>query len=133
MTDILAHLTTSSSPKPQAEKGKEKNQGDTMITINENISLTKNQHQALRIVCDIYKQSFSDYIQEALVQAMRSDIEDGTLSITLLERLDDSPPERKNEKNKTDERDNGIVQNSDPILEELTRLNQSIPNLKLPS
>jgi hypothetical protein len=61
---------------------------DEVITINETISLTKNQHQALKIVCDIYQQSFSEYIQEALVQTMRSDIDDGNLSIVLLERLD---------------------------------------------
>ena len=59
-----------------------------MITINENVTLTKNQHQALKIVCDIYEQSFSEYIQEALVQTMKSDIKDGNLSINLLERLD---------------------------------------------
>lgn len=62
-----------------------------MITINENVRLTKNQHQALKIVCDIYQQSFSEYIQEALIQTMKSDIEDGNLFINLLERLDDGP------------------------------------------
>ena len=98
--DSLAPATTASSLSPKAGNGKDNNSDDTMITINENVTLTKNQHQALKIVCDIYQQSFSEYIQEALVQTMKSDIEDGNLSINLLERLDDDPTgERYKERN----------------------------------
>ena len=100
--------------------------------INETISLTNNQHQALKIVCDIYQQSFSEYIQEALVQTMKSDIEDGNLSIALLERLGDSPGGRENEKSRSDEGNKERVPNIDSmsILEELNRLNQSISKPK---
>ena len=72
----IAHPEAVLSPKPRITHGKNR-LTDGLVTINENISLTKDQHQALKIVCDIYQQSFSEYIQEALVQTMRSDIEDG--------------------------------------------------------
>ena len=93
-----------------------------MITINENVTLTKNQHQALKIVCDIYQQSFSEYIQEALVQTMKSNIKDGNLSINLLERLDD---DLTGESAKSETNEGRIESDSSmSILEELTRLNQ---------
>ena len=93
---------------------------DKVVTIR----LTKDQHQAVKIICDVYQQPVSEYIEDALVQTMKADIEDGNLSIALLERLDESPQEGKNEKSKID---NKRVQNSDPILDELIRLNQRTP------
>jgi hypothetical protein len=110
-----------STLSPKAADGKENNSNDTMITINENVTLTKNQHQALKIVCDIYQQSFSEYMQEALVQTMKSDIKNGNLSINLLERLDDDPT-GESTKSKTNE---GRIETdgSMSIFEELTRLN----------
>ena len=118
---VLAPATTGSSLSPKAGNGKDNNSDDTMITINENVTLTKNQHQALKIVCDIYQQSFSEYIQEALVQTMKSDIKDGNLSINLLDWLDDSPTEEST-KSETSE---GRIETDGPmsIFEELTRLN----------
>ena len=67
-----------------------KNKGsvrDGIITINEKINLTKQQHQVLKIICDIYKTSFSEYMQQALVEAMRFDIEEGNFSDALLEKI----------------------------------------------
>jgi hypothetical protein len=50
-------------------------------------------------LCDIYQMSFSEYMQQALVEAMRFDIEDGNFSDALLEKIgvedskkDNSPP-----------------------------------------
>ena len=51
------------------------------------------------MICDTYQMSFSEYMQQALVEAMRFDIEEGNLSDALLEKIgsedskkDNSPP-----------------------------------------
>jgi hypothetical protein len=41
----------------------------------------------LKIICDTYETSFSEYMQQALVEAMRFDIEEGNFSDTLLEKI----------------------------------------------
>jgi hypothetical protein len=41
----------------------------------------------LKIICDTYETSFSEYLQQALVEAMRFDIEEGNFSDTLLEKI----------------------------------------------
>ena len=110
----------------------DKNLDHAMITINENVRLTKDQHQALKIVCDIYQQSFSEYIQEALVRTMKSDIEDGNLTIALMERLEDGPGGEETEKSlKDDKKSTGKGIDSMSVLDELTRLNQ-ISKPKMP-
>jgi len=128
----LDRLSMSSASSPQPHKignGKNKNSEEDIITITESVNLTKNQHQALKIVCDIYQQSFSEYMQEALVQTMKSDIKDGNLSINLLERLDDDPTD---ESTKSETNEGRIETDSSmSILEELTRLNQ-LSKLKIP-
>src|SRR5438552_17016018 len=60
---------------------------DVIITINEKVNLTKQQHQVLKIICDTYETSFSEYMHQALVEAMRFDIEEGNFSDTLLEKI----------------------------------------------
>src|SRR5436305_1464204 len=60
---------------------------DDVITINEKVNLTKKQHQVLKVICDTYETSFSEYMQQALVEAMRFDIEEGNFSDTLLEKI----------------------------------------------
>ena len=60
---------------------------DDVITINEKLNLTRQQHQVLKIICDTYQMSFSEYIQQALVEAMRFDIEEGSFSDALLEKI----------------------------------------------
>ena len=96
---------------------------ESLVTITENVSLTQDQHQALKIVCDIYQQSFSEYIHEALVQTMRSDIEDGNLSVAMLDRLDEGSGEGEGEKSTTREK-NVDIHEPASFLDELTRLNQ---------
>jgi hypothetical protein len=58
-----------------------------IVTINEKVNLTKKQHQVLKIICDTYETSFSEYMQQALVEAMRFDIEEGNFSDALLEKI----------------------------------------------
>jgi hypothetical protein len=41
----------------------------------------------LKIICDTYETSFSEYMQQALVEAMRFDIEEGNFSDALLEKI----------------------------------------------
>jgi hypothetical protein len=60
---------------------------DDVITINEKVNLTKQQYQVLKIICDTYETSFSEYMQQALVEAMRFDIEEGNFSDALLEKI----------------------------------------------
>jgi hypothetical protein len=118
--DKLSNSSASSSQPHKIGNGKNKNSEEDIITITERVNLTKNQHQALKIVCDIYQQSFSEYIHQALVQTMKSDIEDGNLSISLLERLDDDPREGETDDKKGTEK--GI--DSMSYLDELTALNK---------
>jgi hypothetical protein len=60
---------------------------DDVIAVNEKVNLTKRQHQVLKIICDTYQTSLSEYMQQALVEAMRSDIEEGKLCDALLEKI----------------------------------------------
>jgi hypothetical protein len=60
---------------------------DDVITINEKVDLRKQQHQVLKILCDTYEISVSEYMQQALVEAMRFDIEEGNFSEALLEKI----------------------------------------------
>jgi hypothetical protein len=60
---------------------------DDVITINEKVNLTKQQHHVLKIICDTYEISLSEYMQQALVEAMRFDIEEGNFSDALLEKI----------------------------------------------
>ena len=60
---------------------------DDIITINEKVNLTKQQFQVLKIICGTYETSFSEYMQQAIVEAMRFDIEEGNFSDTLLEKI----------------------------------------------
>lgn len=52
---------------------------DDVITINEKVDLRKQQHQVLKILCDTYEISVSEYMQQALVE--------GNFSEALLEKI----------------------------------------------
>lgn len=66
------------------------------VTITEKISLTKGQYEVLNIICNTYEESFSQYLQEALVEAMRFDIEESNFSDVLLQKIMDKKEEEKN-------------------------------------
>lgn len=57
------------------------------VTIAEKVGLTKNQYEVLNIICNTYEESVSQYMQEALIEAMRFDIEEGNFSDVLLEKI----------------------------------------------
>ena len=60
---------------------------DDVVTINEKVNLTKNQYEVLNMICKTYRISVSEYMQQALVEAMRFDIEEGNFCDALLEKL----------------------------------------------
>jgi hypothetical protein len=57
--------------------------------------MTKGQYEVLNIICNTYEESFSQYLQEALVEAMRFDIEEGNFSEVLLQKIIDKKEEEK--------------------------------------
>ena len=64
------------------------NKKDDSITITEKIKLKKDQYEVLKIICDTYQTSFPEYIQEAIIEAMKFDVEEGNFCDTLLEKID---------------------------------------------
>src|SRR5919197_477241 len=92
--------TSLPSSKPTQAHNKNKSAVEDTIVINEKIDLTKNQYEVLNIICKSYDTSISEYMQEALVRSMQSDIEDGNLCDVLLNRLDgDDDKEMKQNNN----------------------------------
>ena len=87
MSSSSAATSTSSTKSINAYDKNEDTFRDIVITINEKVSLTKQQYQVLRIICDTYETSISEYMQQALVEAMRFDIEEGNFSDALLEKI----------------------------------------------
>jgi len=80
-------MNNSSSLKSIHNDNKNKDTADSHITINEKVNLTKQQHHVLKIICDTYEIPLSEYMQQALVEAMRFDIEEGNFSDALLEKI----------------------------------------------
>ena len=58
-----------------------------LVTISERVNLTKEQNEVLQMICNSYEMTVSEYMQQALVEAMRFDIEEGNFSDILLEKL----------------------------------------------
>jgi hypothetical protein len=58
-----------------------------LVTINEKVNLTKEQNEVLQMICNSYEMTISEYMQQALVEALRFDIEEGNFSDVLLEKL----------------------------------------------
>jgi hypothetical protein len=52
--------STSSSPTSVPPK----------VTINEKVNLTKEQNEVLQMICNSYEMTISEYMQQALVEAM---------------------------------------------------------------
>jgi len=77
-------MNTSSSSKVNETLSKDP--GD-LVTINKKVSLTKQQNHVLKMICDTYEMSISKYMEQALVEAMRFDIEEGNFSDALLEKI----------------------------------------------
>jgi anti-sigma28 factor (negative regulator of flagellin synthesis) len=86
MSSSFSTVPPSSSSKSD-HVNKNKDTINDAVTINEKVILTKQQHQVLKIICDTYEISLSEYMQQALVEAMRFDIEEGNFSDALLEKI----------------------------------------------
>jgi hypothetical protein len=73
--------------------------GDDNVTLNEKVDLTKKQYEVLKIVCDTYQKSIPEYMQEALIEVMRSDIEEGNFCDALLDKLDGDDDDKEKRMN----------------------------------
>jgi hypothetical protein len=51
------------------------------------------------MICNSYEITVSEYMQEALIEAMRFDIEEGNFSDALLEKITDKKKEGTNKEN----------------------------------
>lgn len=49
----------------------------------------------MNIICNTYEEPLSQSLQEALIEAMRFDIEEGNFSDILLDKLDEEDKEKK--------------------------------------
>lgn len=90
----------SSSPStqlPRVTRHLNESENDVVnIKLSEKIRITRKQCEVLKIVCDTYQKSIPEYIQEALIEVMRSDIEEGNFCDALLDKLggDDQKEEK---------------------------------------
>jgi hypothetical protein len=66
----------------------ETNTQDSHVTINEQIVLTRDQYELLKIISNTSNKSVSEYIQKALIETMKSEIEFGDFCDMLLDKLD---------------------------------------------
>ena len=84
-------MISSSSPSTQLPRVTHHHNGSeddvVDITLSEKIRVTRKQYEVLKIVCDTYQKSISEYMQEALVEVMRTDIEEGNFCEALLDKL----------------------------------------------
>jgi hypothetical protein len=69
-----------------------------LVTINEKVNLTKEQNEVLQMICNSYEMTVSEYMQQALVEAMRFDIEEGNFSDVLLDKLGNRNEDNGNKK-----------------------------------
>jgi hypothetical protein len=93
----MNNITKTLSSKPNSEiSHNNSNKEYDFITITEKIKLKKNQYEVLKIICDPYHSSLSEYIQEAIIEAMRFDIEEGNFSDALLEKIGSEDSKKDN-------------------------------------
>jgi hypothetical protein len=102
MNNSTSALTSKESEIPHNQSNKQED--DDFITITENIKLKREQYEVLKIICDTYRFSLSHYIQEVLIEAMKSDVEEGNFCDVLLKKImnkDDGTCNRENNNNNT--------------------------------
>jgi hypothetical protein len=91
----LSYATQSKVDNSNGDSNKE----NGIITLTEKIKLKKDQYEVLKMICDTYQTSFSQYIGEAIIEAMRFDVEEGNLCDTLLEKIDHNDKSDNNNNN----------------------------------
>jgi hypothetical protein len=84
---LPSYSAATSSSKLANIQNKNKYSVEDFIIINEKVNLTKQQHEVLKTICDTYQMSFSEYMQQALIEAMMFDIGEGNFSDALLEKI----------------------------------------------
>ena len=101
---------TSTTPSKPSNNGNKEND---IITLTEKIKMKQDQYEVLKIICNTYQASFSQYIQEAIIDAMMFDIEEGNFCDAMLEKI-------RGEGNK---KDNSSLSSSpaSPFAPELTK------------
>jgi hypothetical protein len=72
------------------------NKENDIITLTEKIKLKKDQYAVLKIICDTYEIPLSGYMREALIEAMKFDIEEGNFCDTLLEKINNDDKSKNN-------------------------------------
>ena len=87
--------TSCSTDSSKVHHGSRKQIENDYITITEKVDLTKKQYEVLKIVCDTYQKSIPEYMQEALIEVMRTDIEEGNFCDALLDKLGGEHQEEK--------------------------------------
>ena len=85
----------STAPKV-IQTNKIKKDREELVTITEKVNLTKSQYEVLNIICNTYEESVSQYMEEALIEAMKFDIEEGNFCDTLLEKIDSEDKGKNN-------------------------------------
>jgi hypothetical protein len=83
-SSVSSSTATSAPPKVSRTNNREPSE---FVTINEKVNLTREQNKVLKMICNSYEMTISEYMQQALVEAMRFDIEEGNFSDVLLEKL----------------------------------------------
>lgn len=85
----MSSTSSSSVPSSQASMPSKviMTKSSELVTINEKVNLTIEQNEVLQMICKSYQMTVSEYMQQALVEAMRFDIEEGNFSDVLLEKL----------------------------------------------
>ena len=61
---------------------------DSGVTISQQITLTKDQIELLNIISNAYNKTVSEYIQKAVIETMKTEIEFGDFCDILLDKLD---------------------------------------------
>ena len=64
---------------------------DSNVKINQQITLTKDQFELLKIISKAHDKSISKYIQKAVIETMKNEIEFGDFCDLLLDQLDSEP------------------------------------------
>jgi hypothetical protein len=88
--------SSTTSSKQIHTHNKNENTADDTITINEKISLTKNQYEVLNMICKSYDKPTSEYMQQAVVHTMETDIEYGDFCDVLMDKLNGEDKKTKN-------------------------------------
>jgi hypothetical protein len=120
MNNSTSALTSKESEIPHNQS----NKPDDFITITETVKLKRRQYEVLKIICDTYRLSLPHYIQEVLIEAMKSDVDEGNFCDVLLKKIeikDDRKCNRKNNDNYT-HRATGTSESTNDRIDMLKKL-----------